>query len=145
MRTLTWAVMLAIGCGQPASPQRPQPAPIADAAVPTGNLEDDPARLAARALQLFTDWSRALGESTDCDSAAAKMNAIADANKDLIEANARLLRSPREKVLAVRTELDKREAEMGPLAKSISESALMTKCSSHAAFAKAVDRLAGEG
>jgi hypothetical protein len=151
MSRWAWLATLAIGCGHPTAPASPGSSggvtPTADAAVdgPLA-LEEDPPRLAVRAVRLFADWQRALAESGDsCATAADKMNALADANKDLIDANARLLRAPRDKVLAVRAELEKRDAEMAPAAKAISESALMAKCTGHLPFARAVDRLAGEG
>ena len=150
-----WAslAILAIGCGSsapaqtPRSPTGPTTAAPADAAVETRPaLADDLPRLALRARQLYIDWHAAFADgNTDCTTATASMNALADKNADVIAANQQVMRDGHEKRKALRAEVEKFEAEMAPVAKAIIESPIMARCSSEPAFAKAVDRLAGEG
>ena len=103
-------------------------------------------RLAERGVKLFLDWSVALKDAgPDCALATTKMNAIADANADVIAANRRILRGTREQVKALRAELEKHQAELDASAKAIAESPTMKQCSSDPAFVKALDRIGGEG
>jgi hypothetical protein len=145
-----WLASVAIGCGHPSSPANPgrgsgtQTAPT-DAAVATP-LEDDLPRLAERAVKLYSDWAAALkAAGTDCALATSKMNALADANADVIAANRKLLRGDRERIKRMRAELDKHQAELDASAKAIVESPTMQACSKDPGFAKALDRLGGEG
>jgi hypothetical protein len=150
-----WLATLAIGCGHPSTPAAPRSggqgavaaAPVADAAVAAPlPLDQDLPRLAERALKLYRDWKTAFAEAgTDCSLAAARMNAIADANADLIEANRRLYRDSHERVTQFRAELAKHQTELDASAQAIVESPTMAKCSMDPAFARALDRLGGEG
>lgn len=149
---MRWALLaiFANGCGQPRAPAPTAPAPTAaavDAAVAEPvPLDEDLPRLAERAVKLYADWARAFGEAgTDCTAATSKMNEIADAYADVIEANRRLVRAGHDKVTAMRDEMRKHEAENDASAKAIMEGPTMTNCSSDPAFTRAVDRLAGEG
>lgn len=151
MPRYAWLAMFAIGCGHPAAPATqptaPQP-PVAvapDAAVPSP-LDEDLPRLADRAVKLYQDWQRAFqAAGTNCTDAATRMNALADANADLIAANQRLTRAGHEKVKAARAELEKRSAEIDPAAQAIMTGPTMSACSSDAAFNAALERLAGGG
>lgn len=147
-----WAsfAIVAIGCGQPASTQSPRPpsarASPVDAPVAPPPLADDLPRLASRARQLYLDWQTAFSDAElDCPTAATRLQALADKNADLIEANQQVLRGGHDKVRALRAELDKLEPELGTIARSVIESPIMARCARDAAFAQAVDRLAGEG
>jgi hypothetical protein len=146
-----WAslVALAIGCGHPAPPPAPPVAPVsapADAAPPdTRALDDDLPALAERAVALYQGWQRAFAEAgTDCGAATTKMNALADANADLIAANQRLAASGHDKIKAARAELDKHAGEIDPAAQAIMQGPTMSACSGDPDFNKALDRLAGE-
>jgi hypothetical protein len=149
---LRWPLfaIVAIGCGQPAAPAQPRPAPAPaappDAAVaPRPPLADDIPQLALRARQLFIDWQAAFGDgSLDCATAAGRMNALAEKHADVIAANQQVLEDGHEKRKALRAELEKYEAEMEPVAKAIVESPVMARCSSDPDFGKAVDRLQGD-
>jgi hypothetical protein len=156
-RMSTWAWLatfatlatFAIACGHPSTPAKPGPgsgvAQAAPADAPLA-LENDLPRLAERAVKLYRDWQAALADAgTDCVAATTKMNAIADANADVIDANRKLVRGDRERVKAMRAELDKHQAELDASAKAIVESPTMAKCSQDPGFAKALDRLGGEG
>lgn len=144
-----WLATLAIGCGHPTAPTNPSRGSAAsgDAGVDAPiALEDDLPRLAERAVKLYVDWNSALqAAGTDCVLATTKLNALADANADVIEANRKLVRGDRERVKAMRAELDKHQAELDASAKGIVESPTMRQCSQDPGFAKALDRLGGEG
>lgn len=102
-------------------------------------LEDDLPRLATRAVKQYQDLAHAVTES-DCAAATAKVNAVADANADVIAANAHVLHAGRDKVKLLRTALAAHEAELDDAAKAIVQSEAMTKCSQDPAFARAMDR-----
>jgi hypothetical protein len=148
-----WAsfAIVAIGCGSAAPAQAPRTPPPATAPVDAAvearpALADDLPRLALRARQLYLDWHTAFADgNTDCATATASMNALADKNADVIAANQQVMRDGHEKRKALRAEVEKYEAEMAPVAKAIIESPIMSRCASEPAFMKAVDRLAGEG
>lgn len=151
-RQRAWLVSFAIGCGHPSSPATPgrgsaAPNPTSDAAVGQSvALDQDLPLLAERAVKLYLDWQTVLRDAgSDCAAAATKMNAIADANADVIEANRKVLHGSRDRVKALRVELDKHQAELDASAKAIVESPAMAKCSNDPAFSKALDRLGGEG
>jgi hypothetical protein len=145
--------ILAIGCGSSAPAPQTTASPSASSSVPADAavearppLADDLPRLALRARQLYLDWQVAFADAnTDCPTATASMNALADKNADVIVANQQVMRDGHEKRKALRAEVEKYEAEMAPVAKAIIESPIMSRCASDPAFSKAVDRLAGEG
>jgi hypothetical protein len=141
-------VAMLVACGQPATqPRPPQPAQTVDAGVADAapTLADDLPRLALKAKQLYVDWAAAFADpSIDCPTATARINALADKYADVAEANKAVFRAGHERVKAFRAELEKHEAEMMPLAKSIMESPIMPRCSSDANFARSVDRLQGD-
>lgn len=150
MSRWAWLATIAISCGHPSAPATPgrgNSAPVRDAGVDAGvALENDLPRLAQRAVKLYADWKAALDEAgTDCAVATTKMNAIADANRDVIEANRNVLRGSRERVKALRAELDKYQAELDASAKAIATSPAISQCSKDPAFARSFDRLGGEG
>jgi homoserine dehydrogenase len=151
MSRWAWLATFAIGCGHPAAPATPArgtpPSAPADASIDAQvALEDDLPRLAERAVKLYADWQAALDAAgTDCAAAATKMNAIADANADVIAANKKLYRGSHERVKAFRAELAKHQAELDASAKAIAGAPAMAKCGSDPAFAQALDRLGGEG
>ena len=143
-----WLLVFAIGCGHPAAtptttPVTPAPA---DAAAPAeAKLDDDLPKLAERAVKMYQDWERAFAEAgTDCAVATTKMNALADANADLIAANQRLAQAGHEKIKAARAELAKHADQIDASAKAVMSGPTMSKCSSDPGFSKALDRLAGE-
>ena len=152
MPRCAWLATLAIACGPPSPPAKPAAAtgaPVAradagvDAPLP---LDQDLPRLAERAVKLYADWRAAFAEAgTDCAIATTRMNTIADANADLIEANRRLYKGTHARVKEFRAELAKHEAELDASAKAIMESPTMAKCSTDPAFGRALDRLGGEG
>lgn len=145
-----WLAAVALGCGQPAPPQAPRTQEVRviepDAGVVPPRLADDLPALAARARLLYLDWQRAFADDTlDCATATARTTDLADRYADVIEANRELMRAGHDKIKAFRAELDKYEAEIGPAARSVIESPIMSRCASDPAFARATDRLAGDG
>jgi hypothetical protein len=149
-----WLAMFAIwiGCGHPATPATRSTAPVAsvpaapEAASPPRALDDDLPRLADRAVKLYQDWQRAFADAgTNCADAATRMNALADANADLIAANNRLVHAGHDKIKAARGELEKHSAEIDPAAQAIMRGPTMSACKQDAAFNSALERLAGEG
>lgn len=151
MSRWAWLAAVAIACGHaaPATPGHGSAAPRAspDAGIDAPlALADDLPRLAERAVQLYADWKTALDEAgTDCAAAATKLNALADANADVIAANRQLYRASRTRIEQFRAELAKHQAELDASAQAIVDAPAMRTCSSDAAFARAVDRLGGEG
>jgi hypothetical protein len=151
MSRWAWLATFAIGCGHPSAPANPgrggAPNARSDAAVDTPvALENDLPRLAERAVKLYLDWKLALEQAgSDCAQATTKMNAIADANRDVIEANRKILRGDRARVKELRAELDKHQADLDASAKAIVESKAMQACFQDPGFSKALDRLGGEG
>ena len=152
-RQRAWIAIIAVGCGHPAAPANPgrgsgagAPSDAAAAVDAPVALEDDLPRHAERVVKLFLDWRLSLEASgTDCAVAAAKLSALVDANADVIEANRKILRGSRERIKAMRAELDKHQASLDASAKAIAEAPAMKKCSADPGFARAVDRLGGEG
>jgi hypothetical protein len=146
-----WLASIAIGCGHPSAPPTtpagPSAGSSADAPAPAARpLDEDLPRLAERAAKMYQDWQRAFAEAgTDCAAATAKMNALAEANADLIAANQRLTKSGHEKIKAARAELEKHSAEIDPAAQAIMQGPTMSSCSGDPAFNRALERLAGEG
>ena len=146
-----WLATVAFACGGQQAPAAPgarvQTATVADAGVDATprTLADDLPALALRARQLYLDWAAAFADvNIDCATASSRVNALADKNADVAEANKAVFRAGHERVKAFRIELDKYEAEMMPAAKSIMESPIMARCSGDAAFARAIDRLQGD-
>ena len=143
---------LVIGCGHPAAAVAPPgggtTATVADASVDGESrpLDEDLPRLADRAVKLYQDWQRAFSDvGTDCTAATARMNALADANADVIAANGNVLHAGRDRMKAMRAEMEKRKDLIDPAAKAVMDAPVMTSCASQPEFARAVDRLAGGG
>ena len=124
MSRWAWLAAFAIGCGHPSAPANPgRGSAPADASVDAPiALENDLPRLGATD-QILKSYP----------------------NADVIDANRKLLRGDRERVKAMRAELDKHQVELDASAKAIVESPTMQKCSQDPGFAKALDRLGGEG
>ncbi len=153
MRWWFWLASFAIACGHPPAPatQPTEPhvavaAPPPDAAPAPRELDDDLPRLADRAVKLYTDWQRAFADAgSNCADATVRMNALVEANADLIAANRRLVRAGHDKIKAARAELEKRSAEIDPAAQAIMTGVTMSACKQDAAFNAALEQLAGEG
>jgi hypothetical protein len=137
-------------CGHAAPAPAPVTTPLVapappDAAPPPVALEDDLPRLAERGTEVYAGWQRALDEAAgDCAAATAKINALVDANADVIAANRKVLASGDAKIEQLRAALQSHEAELDAHANAITHSPTMAACKDDAAFAHAIDRLGGE-
>jgi hypothetical protein len=152
MSRWAWLAILAIvavGCGQRAparAPRSPATASPSTTAPTPVRLADDLPRLAGRAKELYLAWQSALSNGDlDCTTASVRTNHVADVFADVAEANREVVRAGHERITKLRAELDTYDAEIGPAAKAIVESPIMSRCVDDPAFARAIDRLAGEG
>jgi hypothetical protein len=152
MSRSAWLAIFAVGCGARATPSSAQvPAsvgPGSSSAAPAGPvaLSDDLPRLAARARELYLAWRGAFADgSMDCANATIRTNEVADRFADVTDANRVVWRAGHARIKAFRAELDKYDAEIGPAAKAVMESPIMGRCVDDPAFARAIERLAGEG
>ena len=151
----TWVAVMLLGCGhaapapRPPSPPVARPAPAPDAAPPAADasavaLEADLPRLAARAVEMFQAWQRALeGAGDDCAKATAAMNQVAEQYADVIAANARVLAAGHDKIVALKQALAPHDAEMTAAAEAIVHAPAMAKCGSDQAFVQSIDRVGG--
>ncbi len=145
------ALALVVGCGHAAPAPAPPPPPVGvthqvppDAAV-DAPLDQDVDALAVRAVKLYQDWQHAMEEASgDCAAATAKVNALADANADVIAANARIQRAGHDKIVQLRAALEPHAAELDAAAKAIVQSPTMSACAHDPAFAHAIDRIGGD-
>ena len=148
-----WATLalVVLGCGHAAP--APPPAvvgtthatPAVDARPADASLDEDLPRLADRAVELYAQWRRAMEDAQgDCAAATAKVNAVADANADVIAANATILAAGHDRIAALRAALEPHQAELDAAAQAIVQSKTMSACAHDAAFAKAIDRIGGE-
>jgi hypothetical protein len=117
----------------------------ADAPAAPPALEDDLPRLADRAVKFYSEWQHALeAASSDCATATAKINALADANADFITANTHIVQAGHDKAAQLHAALEPHAAELDASAKAIVQSPTMLACRDNAAFAHAIDRIRGD-
>src|SRR5438874_10503392 len=117
-----WAALVVAACGHPAPVAAPPPqvARTPDAAIdaPAKPLDEDLERLAGRAVKMSKDLLGALeATGTDCAAAAAKVNAIADANVDVTAANAKIVRAGHDRIKQLREALAPYDADLDATAK----------------------------
>lgn len=119
---------------------------VADASVDSGParpLDEDLPKLAERAVKMSKDLLKALTETgTDCAAAAARINAVADANADVTAANTKVLHAGSDRVKQLRAALEPYGAELDQTAKDISQAITASNCAKDAAFSRAFDRFA---
>ena len=95
-------------------------------------------------MKLQRDLVAALAAAgTDCARAADKVNAVADANADVIAANARIARAGHDKIELLRAARAPHADELDSTAAQIASAITASNCAGDAAFAKAFDRLEG--
>jgi hypothetical protein len=150
VRLLVIAALVGVGCGH-AAPTSTEPGASHGAtgsAAPDAaprSLDDDLGRLAERSLEMYQAIAKLLGEpSTDCVGVAAKLDAITQANTDVIAANAKVLHAGHEKIKQLKAALEPHQADLDAAAQTIGASRTMKTCSTDPAFNKATDRLLGE-
>jgi hypothetical protein len=120
----------------PAAPPA-APAPAAAAAAP---LDQDLPRLVERALAMYRDVAGALAASgTDCAAASARLRELSERYRDVVTANAKVLRDGRARQL--RAALESHGDEFDAAAQAVVGSPAMAKCAPDPAFSKAFDDL----
>jgi hypothetical protein len=131
---------------------RPPPAPrgesahataVADAgvsAVDAAPLDQDLPRLVERAIAMYQDIAKAFAASgQDCAAATAKLGQLAGSYRDVVAANAKVLHDGRAKELKAALAPHADAFDAG--ARSLMQSATMSKCGQDAAFTRALDQL----
>lgn len=152
------AVLAACGGRAPGPPAATPPSPPAPtaAAAPAGAgaptviaapppadatpLDQDLPRLVERALALYRDVAGALAASgNDCAAASARLRALSERYRDVVTANAKVLRDGRARQL--RAALESHGDEFDAAAQAVIGSPVMAKCAPDPAFGKAFDEL----
>jgi len=142
MSRWAWLATVAIGCGHPAAPVTPAPGTRPPTAA---RLDDDLPRLAERMATLYRDWARAFAEAgVDCAAATTKVDALATANQDVIDAGRRVLAAGHAKIVALREARQPYDAEIDANAKAIFGSPTLAKCKDNHELMRALDRFGGE-
>jgi len=152
LRVMSIAAVLAACSGQapaPAAPSAPPAAaaPAHAAAAPVGAapadaapLDQDLPRLVERGLAMYRDVAGALAASgNDCAKASARLRELSERYRDVVAANAKVLRDGRARQL--RAALESHGDEFDAAAQAVVGSPAMAKCSPDPAFSKAFDEL----
>jgi hypothetical protein len=148
------AAIVVWGCGHAAPAPAPNAgvsaAPIAHAAIvmdagapDAAALDADPERLAARSVDLLRAYGHALVGASDCPDAAARLGAVIDANRDVIDASARVLHEQGATREALVRALGVRASDVAEAGKQLVEAPIARQCAGDAAFREALDRLRG--
>jgi hypothetical protein len=136
------AIAIAVGTACSGTPPPVQAAAPAVAAAPAdaGTLDQDLPRLVERSLVMYQDVARALAESgQDCAAATARLGRLAATYREVVTANAKVLRDGRAPEL--RAALDPHGEAFDRSAQAIMQSPVMATCAQDAAFARAFDAL----
>jgi hypothetical protein len=143
MCALLLALSIGAGCGGSGKPpsgtggSAATPDAEPEPSGPPG-LDRDYPQLAERAVKLYEDVAelfRTIGE--DCEQATAKLTEIGAANRDVVVANAKVLREGRAKEL--RQALAKQGDRLDAAAKVIMQSPTLSMCAHYPSFTKAFD------
>lgn len=152
MTRAMWAcgalVVTLAACPRPApAPDLPKPPPDAAIApdvtiVEPLPLERDYDKLAKRGVLLYQEVANAFAAAgTDCATATEKLRVLLADYKDVVVANAKVLRDGHAKEL--RTALEPHAEALDSAAKKIVGSATMATCSTDRAFTSTFDELVG--
>lgn len=159
LRVMSIAAVLAACSGRapvPAAPPAPAaavPAPpvastLADAGPPpaapdpanAAPLDQDLPRLVERALAMYRDVAGALAAGgNDCAAASARLRELSGRYRDVVLANAKVLRDGRARQL--RAALESHGDDFDAAAQAVVGSPIMAKCAPDPAFGKAFDEL----
>lgn len=153
LRVMSIAAVLAACSGQAPAPAAPSArAPAAPAASSSARaaaapaeadatpLDQDLPRLVERALAMYRDVASALAASgNDCASASARLRELSERYRDVVTANAKVLRDGRAREL--RAALGSHGDEFDAAAQAVVGSPAMAKCAPDPAFSKAFDEL----
>jgi hypothetical protein len=119
----------------PAAAPAAAPAPAPAAAVP---LDQDVPRLVERGLAMYRDIAGALAASgNDCAAAAARLRELSGRYRDVVAANAKVVRDGHARQL--QAELDARGDEFKAAAEAVAGAPIMARCGPDPAFHKAFD------
>lgn len=125
--------------GPPPAPPVAHAAP-ADAAVDAAPLDQDLPRLVERSLALYQDIAKAFAASgEDCAAASGRLRELTERYRDVVAANAKVLRDGRAKEL--RAALDPRSDAFDAAAAAVVQSPTMSRCAQDRGFARAFDEL----
>lgn len=143
MRRCAIAIAIAAGAacsGKPPPPPQAAAPAVAAAPADAGTLDQDLPRLVERSLVMYQDVARALAESRqDCATATARLGQLAATYREVVTANAKVLRDGRAPEL--RAALDPHGEAFDRSAQAIMQSPAMAACAQDAAFARAFDDL----
>jgi len=138
-----------IACSAPSAsappPAPPAPPPLAivvDARPPPDArpLDQDLPRLIERSLAMYRDVADAFTASgDDCAAATAKLGQLAVADRDVVAANAKVIRDGR--AAELRTALEPHGDAFDAAARAIMQSPTLARCAPDAVFARAFDEL----
>jgi hypothetical protein len=115
-------------------------APAPDAAP----LDDDPERLAARTIEMLRSCGQTLADAHDCAEAAAKLDAVIDANHDVIAASAHVLDAQGPVRDTMMRALSARARDIAEAGKQLVNAPIAKQCASDPTFRSALDHLRGE-
>ncbi len=133
-----WIIAALAACGGAASP--PTVAPVAPIAPPPAPLplDRDLPRLVTRSLAMYQDVAAALAATpTDCAAATARLDQLAARYREVVAANARVIRDGR--AAELRAALAPRDAELGAAAAAVIHAPALAACASEPAFGRALD------
>jgi hypothetical protein len=146
------AAVVAWGCGH-----APAPVPTAqnnivprrdagpDASpIDAAPLDADPEQLAARTLELWRACGHALADAHDCPEATARLDAVIDANHDVVTANAHVIHAQGHALEAYVHALAAHSDELGRASKEFIDAPVTKRCAADPAFRAAMERLRGE-
>jgi hypothetical protein len=116
------------------------PPPAAAPPVEAAPLDQDLPRLVERALAMYRDVAGALAASgNDCARASARLRELSERYRDVVAANAKVLRDGRARQL--RAALESHGDEFDAAAQAVVGSPAMANCAPDPAFARAFDEL----
>lgn len=143
LRVMSITAVLAACSGRAPGPAAP-PAAVApaDASPPAdaAPLDQDLPRLVERSLAMYRDVAGALAASgNDCAAASARLRELSERYRDVVSANAKVLRDGRARQL--RAALEQHGDEFDAAAQAVVQSPAMAKCAPDPAFGKAFDEL----
>jgi hypothetical protein len=116
------------------------PLPAAPAPAPAAPLDQDLPRLVERGLAMYRDIAGALAASgNDCAAAAARLRELSGRYRDVVAANAKVVRDGHARQL--QAELDARGDEFKAAAEAVAGAPIMARCGPDPAFHKAFDEM----
>ena len=126
------------GSAPPTAAPVAAPLPAAPAPAPAAPLDQDLPRLVERGLAMYRDIAGALAASgNDCAAASARLRELSGRYRDVVAANAKVVRDGHARQL--QAELDARGDEFKAAADAVAGAPIMARCGPDPAFHKAFD------